>query len=1107
MRGFPLENNAGDAPAWMTLPRLGSSAAPEQLTITREHLRRAEFGRNGARRKFPKALVRVVGDLDVWSSRTDAQLAILKDVVHNRTPYPKLSRLLDATGARTSLREAIARLTGAHKSAGPVVACLVWVHWQDEAALSSSLKILNDNAENLMSLHCRLDEPQASLAVLKCIQLLEDGADTSVLDLIVDRRCWEIPLGHDGFPGRMTHALKAFRSGDRVAGKPHASGFGRAEHRLGRDLVGFICGLNDRNRKIQHRKLRLLRLLVSPGHLERWQAWWDKAGAIESQVRSILGGGKHSRGDKVRCRALEKLIHSELKAPRPIRWRDLDEFAHAFCTNATPKAFDTLSDCLEILNRSHDSQDHAHRFLEHWFWEFHAPRKGWKIVIALLSEQSKLLEALSGLEPERSAWACGPLTDDLMETWIGEAKPQRLIKPTFKALRLLVLNAGDWCEYVGPFADYTNWDALVAAVGLGARPEMAARIVSSVPTSAGELEGDMWTSLLRLSDLCPKTFQAVAGGWHSGTWSDELTKEFSRLVQAPERAELIKAGLIDRQGKRLNRVIARSSLIRSMGHPFEMPPSGPPPSPIDLSPYPEELHGLLDDLARWDPNAAGAADRILSKDYPRRENLQAELATLRDMEGTAPPTAAGSLRARIGGIERRLTERPAVSEKRLGNYVKKLERRIRHCRLQQWERDLEGQLLNCLRDVIGPSQSVRLLEDEDTVMLLSSFASLEPKFRDLAFRLVRARCGPRPWDLRNTGPNQAFLEGLKRQGVLVDPWLDGIGPRPVHAGPQHLTLDLEADPMEVLRMGEPFDTCLAPGSFNFFSAVANAADINKRVLYARDDNGTVRGRCLLALTDEGHILVFNVYAHTHQDIVADAVTAYVHDLAVAMGTSVTPRGHVRNLIAGDWYDDGPLDLTGQLRFLEPDSAFGTALPSMSPSEVVPQLEKALAGDAITPPIVRALVQSPVFQSRPDLITPLLPYIGREATLDPSSCLQIAALVRMAGDVDSAERILNRGVRAVCSRQHEYSWLQLRIAEELIELGLSHRALRLIRQTRPRDVRTWEDEWDERVMVAAKAYEGLYRSGKALELYRVARKMGHGYASACIKRLEQSLAVP
>lgn len=140
-----------------------------------------------------------------------------------------------------------------------------------------------------------------------------------------------------------------------------------------------------------------------------------------------------------------------------------------------------------------------------------------------------------------------------------------------------------------------------------------------------------------------------------------------------------------------------------------------------------------------------------------------------------------------------------------------------------------------------------------------------------------------------------------------------------------LILRLEDDPLEVLNMGAPFRTCLSPGDINFFAALVDAADVNKRVLYGRTREGTVVGRCLLGLTDTGGIVTYHPYCHDARQGFPAAARAFVGELARAMGTRALPAGQVPALLASEWYCDGPEDLTGALAFLAAGSAFRAAL--------------------------------------------------------------------------------------------------------------------------------------------------------------------------------------
>ena len=225
-----------------------------------------------------------------------------------------------------------------------------------------------------------------------------------------------------------------------------------------------------------------------------------------------------------------------------------------------------------------------------------------------------------------------------------------------------------------------------------------------------------------------------------------------------------------------------------------------------------------------------------------------------------------------------------------------------------------------------------------------------------------------------------------------------------------------------------------------------------------------------------------------------------------METHIVPRGQISRLIAPDWYDDGPVDLTGQLSFLESGAPFTIASKMIAADEIVAALELALEGRPITTFIVCAVAQTEAIQKRPQLIVPLLSYIGDTAQLDPWSRVNLCSLLRRADECASARQLLLPLVNRVINGAYADEWIVPRIADELIELSLPHKALQLIRQSKPQSVRNWEDEWSERTMVAAKALNKLYRPRRALQLYRIALSKGCADAASYIAELERRLGL-
>ncbi len=1101
LRGFPADAADEEGLSWLSLPALGGQSEPEPFTVDRERIRRTEFARNAVLHRFPKALPRVVGDVEKWKLQTDAQLDVLKAAVHRNEPMPDLTALLKATGVRRSVGQQASRLAQSGNAIRLLVPAAVWVHWGSEKDLRAALDLIEQHRPQLSGLLGHLDPSAGALFALQCLQLLADGCRPAFLHLLADPRSWQVPLTHGDFANRMRSALDVLSSGEAPDPALALSGFDRPQPRLGEALVGFVSRLAGGSAKSRTRQLELLEVLVPDALLDEWEGWWSRAGTLESEARGLLSQSSPGRDAKRRCRALSERIREELGAIRAFHWSDAAELIDVVATAAAPSAHLALLNCMKAAPQCHRGRPVAQSVLENWGGELRAPRKGWGIVARLLSAQARLLEETAGLESEVGAWICDSLVDDLTDTWIQEAKPQNLIDPALGALGSLLNGSVCWDDHSGPFSDYTGWETLIEAAAATRNADLAARLLQLVPPDWDGLHGKDWGVLLKLSGNQPEKFAALAGKWAPRDWSAPLMAELLGRADNRRVRPLVAGALGDGEGKRVRLLLAHNILLRLLREPSVDAPSPGARSPIDMAAYPAGLHDVLGELAIWDADGARAADQILSKDFPLRGDLESELAFLRS-NATAPTDEGAS--ARIRRLEQRLATPPKVSPKRLENHRIKLERRIRHARLARWERELEARVHTALKRKLGTVPDDSWFGRDETIRVLAGLSDLKPSTVELAFRLIAERCAPGPWDLRSHPENIAFLEGMEARGVRTGPWLDGIGQRDFEIGSKSFTLDLECDPLQVMRMGEPFQTCLSPGNFCFYSTVANAADINKRVLYARDQQGTIQGRCLFVLTDEGGLLTFHVYAHNHSEAMAEAVRIFVTELAGAMETTVAANGHVSVLVASDWLDDGPSDLLGTLQCLQPGSEFSAALETIAPDELVDALVRQLQGQPITASIVYSLAVGPAFEKRPQLIVPLLPHLRDAAGMDPWSCVHIVPVIRRAGEHNAATALLEAAHPMLRHSDFSHSYAVVIAAKEWIALGQPHRALRLLRQTRPSDVRGWDDEWTDRTIAAARALERLHRPRQALALCRIARANGSDAAAGFERSLERKL---
>jgi hypothetical protein len=123
-----------------------------------------------------------------------------------------------------------------------------------------------------------------------------------------------------------------------------------------------------------------------------------------------------------------------------------------------------------------------------------------------------------------------------------------------------------------------------------------------------------------------------------------------------------------------------------------------------------------------------------------------------------------------------------------------------------------------------------------------------------------------------------------------------------------VTLSVETDPFEMLFMGEyGFASCLSLRGGNAWSAVSNAIDIDKAIVWAREGSGNVVGRRLLALTPAG-VVTFRTYTNQHGLPLDGAFDEFIAAYAAHCGTKVLRGGggKVGPLLSDRWYDDGAI---------------------------------------------------------------------------------------------------------------------------------------------------------------------------------------------------------
>jgi hypothetical protein len=291
----------------------------------------------------------------------------------------------------------------------------------------------------------------------------------------------------------------------------------------------------------------------------------------------------------------------------------------------------------------------------------------------------------------------------------------------------------------------------------------------------------------------------------------------------------------------------------------------------------------------------------------RASDLPARLAAERDYLRSRERLDAG-----LAGRLRVLDERLEDGSRLIAEVRKSVRERLAHAAAEAQLQTAEWQTLACFRarleDLTGPApEALEMGPDLLNAILLTTDIS---ENRRLLLRLLCAHVtGDRGW--RDNHPeNVHFLTKLATSGIDADCW-QAEHPhtyRFPHAANGRVLVRLERDPLAILQMGNHFGTCLSFGDINAFSTVANACELNKRVVFAYDGAGRVVGRKLVGINSQGALVGFHTYTSLTDEAGNKAlrrlIDSYAMDFATRCGLELADDGEIPRLLAQDWYDDG-----------------------------------------------------------------------------------------------------------------------------------------------------------------------------------------------------------
>lgn len=390
-------------------------------------------------------------------------------------------------------------------------------------------------------------------------------------------------------------------------------------------------------------------------------------------------------------------------------------------------------------------------------------------------------------------------------------------------------------------------------------------------------------------------------------------------IEALPRFPALRAALAQvfpRQPHRCVDLVVRLGLVTRLGAEMLCPLrslEAPERSPAAAPPWGEvlRLDTDLEPLVQWylrsqvvlGRSSAPPPGVMRALELPRK--LAGELAHLE--RRVAEGTSADGMRVRIDNLRARLQDEAGLQADMREEVRERLTEITSEARIAA----AEQQVLACYRarleQIAGPlPEGLVLTEDWLNAALLSAGIM---ENRHLLKRLLRA-CATGDCRWREQHPeNVRFLQSLAERGVDPEAWQRAHPRRyrcPELAGGV-VRLRFEQDPLHILQMGNYFDTCLSFDGCNNYSTVANACELNKRVLYARDTSGRVIARKLIGINAEGRLIGYSTYSTLSGEsgeAVRLLVRHYVGEFAQRCGLQLADEGTVPRLFAERWYDDG-----------------------------------------------------------------------------------------------------------------------------------------------------------------------------------------------------------
>ena len=1092
--GFPvpeefLEHHSSNGTPWC------SSSETSEILLTPESIRLANYGWNELY-KFPAVFPKAVEDYEAWRAAVPWMLEQLGKAVYGKTSLPK-SLWSQNLGFSASDSRRAESLSQTHPRLKLFLDAMSWLTVLQPDQLVPMLDWIETEHERLVNIFDSwpgIEGFQLALLLFRLVQLDGPTRVAPILETLgtadarnISTNCWDYRKKWDDLLKNIAKQTRIPKSIKTVQKPFKGESPSRPTGEWASAVYGFTKRIADFPPKQRRVALELFAENIPANLLKRWRSWWhEMEPTIASAEKLVLRAREGVYEDFEKRSQQAREISTQLKKFKHIMPPVLDAKRMSYkgliemlCHWDDPVCQPYRKICRSLTQDIPIEQEQRVPRIASLFSLYKyittcrkedEPRLGYPLFFKELSRWDIPVEFVPNL---------------VMRMLLLEDFNREEMTRAGRAIRNWYINlgqkqlSGKLIELVKAISDEAKI-IMFSPVLTRAEFKEEWRVEASIPLAAKLANNE--TEFAHLLILLSKIYCQDEAELPYGSF-DSLVALTQFLFDTPWRNALVT--LFSK--KELSPVLEVSEpfeVLEKNGITVPLPGLNESAACEWISEYPDVFSETLHQLALLTPRAEQIASRKLGDCVFSPEKTAEEIETLQQrLSATTEPQSICRIQKRIENLQKRLLDGDAAkpSESRLRKLQTKLEERTHRIFFEQ------------LRETCNRLFEQMICKEFDFTTFPSSWR--EPLHRRIisgihgmddnkpvkriGIKLVRSIVGVEPWDYRNDPANTNFIQRMRDLGIEPTPWLEPNPPeKHVFPSGQVLMLGFETEPWEVLKMGAPFKTCLSPWDFNYFSTIANAVDINKHVLYGRNTKGMIVARCLITLSDGGELLAFHPYAHEKDIGFKNVVAEYLERLARRMNTVVVEEGAVSNLISPDWYDDGSITINDLFSFLKDGTKFRKKLLKMEPDQLLTELEKELTPHPLRPYVLTPLLKLPEFEKRPELVTPLIPFVS--PALGAYELVKMISFVNQTGRKQDAVRLVMKylipKMERMIARHAFWRWEQ--VAAEMVKIApeVILPYVRRLESDKPKILTTYQANACRELL--ASIYEALGRKRKA-----------------------------